>query len=152
MGGRTCRGLRPMSSLPHGTSPLLSKPRPELPLVRRGLRTGRRRSANFGSGLNEDQNPLFRRGRPPRRAPLLRRSRGRSGPVLLRLAVLRHRLACALCWHPKVFGYHRLLSRRFPYAVYYTLEEDLAVVWRVLDLRRHPDRIRRALEDWRTKT
>ena len=48
--------------------------------------------------------------------------------------------------HPKVFGYHRLLLKRFPYAVYYTLEEDLAVVWRVLDLRRHPDRIRRSLQ------
>ena len=47
--------------------------------------------------------------------------------------------------HPKVFGYHRLLSKRFPYAVYYTFEDDLAVVWRVLDLRRHPDRIREAL-------
>jgi plasmid stabilization system protein ParE len=53
--------------------------------------------------------------------------------------------------HPKVFGYHRLLSKRFPYAVYYTLEDDLAVVWRVLDLRRHPDRIRQALIDGRTK-
>jgi len=49
--------------------------------------------------------------------------------------------------HPVVYGYHRLLSKRFPYAVYYTLEDDLAIVWRVLDLRRHPDRIRRALED-----
>ena len=52
--------------------------------------------------------------------------------------------------HPKVFGYHRLLSKRFPYAVYYTLDGDVAVVWRVLDLRRHPDRIRRALEEGRT--
>ena len=52
--------------------------------------------------------------------------------------------------HPKVFGYHRLLSKRFPYAVYYTVEDDLAVVWRVLDLRRHPDRIRRALKHGRT--
>jgi len=53
--------------------------------------------------------------------------------------------------HPKVFGYHRLLSKRFPYAVYYTMKDDLSVVWRVLDLRRHPDRIRRALTHWRTK-
>lgn len=53
--------------------------------------------------------------------------------------------------HPKVFGYHRLLSKRFPYAVYYTIENDLAVVWRVLDLRRDPDRIRRALKHGRTK-
>ena len=49
--------------------------------------------------------------------------------------------------HPKIFGYNRLLSKRFPYAVYYTLEKDLAVVWRVLDLRRHPDRIKQALEN-----
>jgi len=48
--------------------------------------------------------------------------------------------------HQKVFGYHRLLSKRFPYAVYYTLEEDLILVRRVLDLRRHPERLRQALK------
>ncbi len=53
--------------------------------------------------------------------------------------------------HPEVFGYHRLLSKRFPYAVYYTIEDDLAVVWRVLDLRRDPDRTRRALKHGRTR-
>lgn len=47
--------------------------------------------------------------------------------------------------HPKVFEYHRLLSKRFPYAVYYTVENDVAVVWRVLDLRRNPDGIQDAL-------
>ena len=47
--------------------------------------------------------------------------------------------------HPKVFGYHRLLSKRFPYAVYYAIQEDVVVVCRILDLRRHPDRIRQAL-------
>jgi len=52
--------------------------------------------------------------------------------------------------HPKILGYHRLLSKRFPFAVYYTLDENLAVVWRVLDLRRNPDRIRRALKRGRT--
>jgi hypothetical protein len=52
--------------------------------------------------------------------------------------------------HPKVFNYHRLLSKRFPFAVYYMLDGDLAVVWRVLDLRRHPDTIREALDHRRT--
>ena len=47
--------------------------------------------------------------------------------------------------HPKIFGYHRLVSKRFPYAVYYTLDADLVVLFRVLDLRRDPDRIRKAL-------
>ena len=32
--------------------------------------------------------------------------------------------------HQKFFGYHRLLSKRFPYAVYYTLEQDLITVRR----------------------
>jgi plasmid stabilization system protein ParE len=48
--------------------------------------------------------------------------------------------------HQKVFGYHRLLSKRFPYAVYYTVEKELIMVRRVLDLRRHPERIRQALK------
>ncbi len=48
--------------------------------------------------------------------------------------------------HCKVYGFYRMLSRRFPYAVYYRIEEDLVIVWRVLDLRRDPERIRRALQ------
>lgn len=52
--------------------------------------------------------------------------------------------------HPKIFGYQRLLSKRFPHAVYYALGNDLAVVHRILDLRRDPDRIRRTLTHERT--
>lgn len=48
--------------------------------------------------------------------------------------------------HEKHFGYHRLLAKRFPYAVYYKMDENIAVVRRVLDLRRHPDTIRDALK------
>jgi plasmid stabilization system protein ParE len=48
--------------------------------------------------------------------------------------------------HRKVFGFHRLLVRRFPYGVYYRVEEGgVVVVWRVLDLRRSPSLIRKAL-------
>ena len=48
--------------------------------------------------------------------------------------------------HRKVFGFHRLLARRFPYAVYHRMESvDDVVIWRVLDLRQAPERIRRAL-------
>jgi plasmid stabilization system protein ParE len=47
--------------------------------------------------------------------------------------------------HSKHWGYHRLLSRRFPYADYYRMNEDVAEVWRVLDCRQHPRRIKRAL-------
>ena len=49
--------------------------------------------------------------------------------------------------HRKVFGCHRLIARRFPYGVYYRVEDDeVVVVWRVLDLRRSPARIRREVE------
>ncbi len=48
--------------------------------------------------------------------------------------------------HRKVFAFHRLLARRFPYAVYYRMESvEVVVIWRVLDLRQAPERIRRAL-------
>jgi len=49
--------------------------------------------------------------------------------------------------HPKVFGYYRMLSKRFPYAIYYKFGEGpVVMVWRVLDLRRDPKRIRQSLE------
>ena len=49
--------------------------------------------------------------------------------------------------HPAIFGYYRMLSKRFPYAIYYKLVEDgsVAVVWRVLDLRGDPKKIRKSL-------
>ena len=48
--------------------------------------------------------------------------------------------------HPNIFGYHRLLAKRFPYAIYYKIEEpQIVVVQRVLDLRQHPQKIQDAL-------
>lgn len=40
--------------------------------------------------------------------------------------------------HQKVFGYHRTLSRRFPYAIYYRVAGEEIQVWRVLDCRQNP--------------
>ena len=47
--------------------------------------------------------------------------------------------------HPVQFGYHRLLSKRFPYAIYYRVKGRLAQVWAVLDCRQDPDQIARRL-------
>jgi len=48
--------------------------------------------------------------------------------------------------HRTVFGFHRVLSKRFPYAIYYRVDGgEVAVVYRVLDCRRDPERIRRTL-------
>jgi hypothetical protein len=50
--------------------------------------------------------------------------------------------------HPKFFGkYHRLLSRRFPFAVYYTVENQDIMVYAVLDCRSNPAWIAGRLED-----
>ena len=43
--------------------------------------------------------------------------------------------------HAKYFGYHRLLAKRFPYAVYYKIDGDVCIVWRVLDCRQNPAQI-----------
>ena len=48
--------------------------------------------------------------------------------------------------HPKAFGYHRLLSKRFPFAVYYKMDGDVCIVWRVLDCRQNPEKIKGALK------
>ena len=49
--------------------------------------------------------------------------------------------------HQKVFGYHRMLSKRFPYAIYYQVGKETALVWRVLDLRQDPKKSRQALDN-----
>jgi hypothetical protein len=49
--------------------------------------------------------------------------------------------------HRIQFGFHRLLAKRFPYAVYYRVIGDEAVVFRVLDCRRDLKWIRRTLEE-----
>lgn len=49
--------------------------------------------------------------------------------------------------HRKVFGFHRLLSKRFPHAVYYRVDGgNLAVIYRVLDCRRDPKGIQKSLD------
>ena len=53
--------------------------------------------------------------------------------------------------HRRVFGYHRLLSRRFPYAIYYKVDGDEIFIWRVLDCRRNPRWTRMQLKPRRTK-
>jgi plasmid stabilization system protein ParE len=47
--------------------------------------------------------------------------------------------------HSQIFGYHRLLSKRFPFSVYYKIQNDVATVYRVLDQRQNPDKIKSAL-------
>lgn len=47
--------------------------------------------------------------------------------------------------HLKQFGFHRALSKRFPFGIYYLLSEELVSVYAILDLRRDPAWIRERL-------
>lgn len=48
--------------------------------------------------------------------------------------------------HAKHFGFHRLLSMRFPFGIYYETEGDTAFVYAILDMRRDPVWLRVELE------
>ena len=49
--------------------------------------------------------------------------------------------------HLRTSGYHRRLASRFPYAIYYRVnEQNEVLVFRVLDCRQDPAKIRAALK------
>ena len=40
--------------------------------------------------------------------------------------------------HRRLFGLHRMLSKRFPFGIYYEITGDTALVYAILDMRRDP--------------
>ena len=48
--------------------------------------------------------------------------------------------------HPLRFDFHRMLTSRFPFGIYYREHENETQVFAVLDLRRNPNWIRKELE------
>jgi hypothetical protein len=51
--------------------------------------------------------------------------------------------------HPKVYGFYRVLAKRFPFAIYYDLSEDIAQIIAVLDMRQNPKSIKERLQEQR---
>ena len=49
--------------------------------------------------------------------------------------------------HRVVYGSHRALAARFPYAIYYRVEADVVRVRAIIDCRRSPRWIRRRLRN-----
>ena len=47
------------------------------------------------------------------------------------------------------YGYMRALSKRFPFAIYYDIEDDSARVVAVFDMRQDPETIRKCHLRWR---
>ena len=49
--------------------------------------------------------------------------------------------------HRKAYrGFHRVLSKRFPFAIYYSVEQNIVRIRAVVDCRREPSWIRRHLK------
>ncbi|WP_027370764.1 type II toxin-antitoxin system RelE/ParE family toxin [Desulfovermiculus halophilus] len=49
--------------------------------------------------------------------------------------------------HPQHFGFYRMLAKRFPYAIYYRLKnKNDVLVYRILDMRQDPNKIRESLK------
>lgn len=49
--------------------------------------------------------------------------------------------------HNKRYGLHRMLAKRFPYAIYYEIKDEIAYVVAVLPMRRDPLWIKRKLKE-----
>lgn len=47
--------------------------------------------------------------------------------------------------HPIISGFYRLLSKRFPYAIYYKLSGNDVFIYAILDTPRNPTRITKRL-------
>jgi hypothetical protein len=48
--------------------------------------------------------------------------------------------------HIKIYGLHRMLAKRFPYAIYYEIKNEIAYVVAVLPMRRDPLWIKKKLQ------
>jgi hypothetical protein len=51
--------------------------------------------------------------------------------------------------HQIYFEFHRMLSKRFPFGIYYEVEDEVVYVYAILDLRRDPQWIRKQLRERR---
>jgi hypothetical protein len=49
--------------------------------------------------------------------------------------------------HRMHFGFHRMLSKRFPFGIYYEVHRETAYVYAILDMRRDPLWIRSELQN-----
>jgi hypothetical protein len=75
-----------------------------------------------------------------------RQAEGIGGYLLVTLYSDIDSLIVAAGIHPIYFDkYHRVLSKRFPFAIYYRVEDKVPSVYAVLDCRRSPAWTRRKL-------
>ncbi|MGB4811623.1 MAG: type II toxin-antitoxin system RelE/ParE family toxin [Methylophilaceae bacterium] len=49
--------------------------------------------------------------------------------------------------HQQFFGFYRTLSKTFPFAIYYSVQDEIVIVWHVLDCRARPSRTKKMLKN-----
>jgi len=47
--------------------------------------------------------------------------------------------------HKKVFGFYKMISKRFPFAIYYKIKDKNIIIFAVLDCRQNPVQISKRL-------
>ncbi len=52
------------------------------------------------------------------------------------------------CLHQKVFGFHRMISKKFPFGIYYDCDKKEKIIYIVgiLDLRKNPNSLQKDLQ------
>ncbi len=52
------------------------------------------------------------------------------------------------CLHQKIFGFHRMISKKFPFGIYYVCnkKEKIIYIVAILDLRKNPNSIEKYLK------
>jgi plasmid stabilization system protein ParE len=53
--------------------------------------------------------------------------------------------------HERAEGFHRMLAKRFPFAIYYLIDEDRLDIYAILDCRRDPNSISKRLGSVRSE-
>ena len=53
------------------------------------------------------------------------------------------------CLHQKIYGFHRMLSKKFPFGIYYDCDKKNKIIYivAILDLRRNPKLIKKHLTE-----
>ena len=98
---------------------------------------GQRRKSDFEKDCRESSNPSISGTRFGRWGRLLRREKTSVGGFFTNCFISDiDALVLYGGIHEVYLGFHRSLSKRFPFAIYYKTAEDTVYVYAVLDCRR----------------
>jgi hypothetical protein len=115
-------------------------------LARKLLLIGNKLNRNFVPVLHEDRPPSLRARRLSKWLRFLSKPERWIGQLLFGTLLSDiDSLKVNAGIHRRVFGFNRLLSEKFPYAIYYAVESKTVYVRAVLDCRRAHEKLKSRL-------